>query len=542
MARHRARPGARQRLIPLALVLALAVLLVVAVARYRARESSVVTDRAAGACTRVVRVVTAASFAPVLQGLAPHLGQGSDCVSLRVEVADGRSAPARVAQTGADLWIPDDTSWAGIAGSVRLSEAASVGAGSVVATSPVYMVTDQGTANRLRTAGASWLALAHMVAGANARLVVRDPGEAGDGLVAMGAVAESVWLDRGMDTSALWLTQAKRATRTVSGRGSALPVAPGEVGLVPEYALSEAPPGMTLVPGSDHSVMLRYTWLPTAAAAGAPDRVAALERIRRELSSPEGVAALAGARLRGPDAAPLPGDGVSWAPALTAKPLDVLQEHHVEHVFATWYVQDRRTNVTVVVDVSGSMAAPAPGSSTPLIELVRQGCRTLGPLLPDNAELGLWEFGVKLDGSSDHRVLLPFGALDQKHRQGLADAVAALRVQNTGTGLYDTILAAYTAARNSYQAGTTNQVLVFTDGRNEDDPGSISAEQLAALLAAAKDPKRPVLLSIVAFGQRPEANVLTQALKPVDGYVDAINTSDEVAAVFIHVAAGGLHG
>jgi hypothetical protein len=237
----------------------------------------------------------------------------------------------------------------------------------------------------------------------------------------------------------------------------------------------------------------------------------------------------------------LPDGGPARAPALTAKPFDVLQEHHHEHVFATWYVQDRRTNVTVVVDVSGSMAAPAPGSGAPLIDLVRQGCASLGPLLPDNAKLGLWEFGTKLDGVSDHRVLLPFGALDPGRRQALNSAVGALQVLKTGTGLYDTILAAYIAAQAAYQPGITNQVLLFTDGRNEDDPGSLTAEQLAAQLAARVDKNRPVLLSIVAFGQRPETNVLTGALKPVGGYVDSITTAAEVAAVFIHVAAGGLH-
>jgi hypothetical protein len=187
------------------------------------------------------------------------------------------------------------------------------------------------------------------------------------------------------------------------------------------------------------------------------------------------------------------------------------------------------------------MASPAPGSGKPLIDLVRQGCQSLGPLLPDDAKLGLWEFGTKLDGTNDHRVLLPLGGLNQSHRKSLNGAVGALQVLKTGTGLYDTILSAYLAAQAAYQPGITNQVLLFTDGRNEDDPGGLTAEQLAAQLAAKADKNRPVLLSIVAFGQRPEANVLTQALKPVEGYVDPINTADEVAAVFIHVAAGGLH-
>jgi hypothetical protein len=65
--------------------------------------------------------------------------------------------------------------------------------------------------------------------------------------------------------------------------------------------------------------------------------------------------------------------------------------------------------------------------------------------------------------------------------------------------------------------------------------------QLAAALKKAGDPKRPILLSVVTFGTAAEAKTVEDAIKPVEGYVDALTTADEVAAVFIHVAAGGLH-
>jgi hypothetical protein len=86
-----------------------------------------------------------------------------------------------------------------------------------------------------------------------------------------------------------------------------------------------------------------------------------------------------------------------------------------------------------------------------------------------------------------------------------------------------------------------NQVLVFTDGRNESDETTISAAQLADGLKKAADPKRPVQLSVVTFGEEADAKVVEGALEPVEGYVDVLRDADEVAAVFIHVAAGGLH-
>jgi hypothetical protein len=85
-----------------------------------------------------------------------------------------------------------------------------------------------------------------------------------------------------------------------------------------------------------------------------------------------------------------------------------------------------------------------------------------------------------------------------------------------------------------------NQVLVFSDGDN-DDPGSITPAQLSARLAEAADPARPVQLSVAVFNKKATADAIRAMLKPIAGYVDAPATADDVAAIFIHVAAGGLH-
>ncbi|HZB49674.1 MAG TPA: hypothetical protein VE547_11335, partial [Mycobacteriales bacterium] len=216
--------------------------------------------------------------------------------------------------------------------------------------------------------------------------------------------------------------------------------------------------------------------------------------------------------------------------------------HHVDHVFASWYVQDRRSSLLLALDVSGSMAEVAPGSRARLIDLVRQGCLTVGKLLPDESALGLWEFGSELAPPNDFRPLLRTAALTPAHRAALAGAVGRLGPRPTGTGLYDTTLAAYRSAVASYRPDMANQVLVFTDGRNEDDPDSITAAQLAAGLKAAADPERPVQLTVVAYGSRPEVAVLKNVLEPVDGYLAKVSTAEEVAASFVHVAAAGLHG
>jgi hypothetical protein len=546
----------------------------------------------------VLRVVAATSFAPVLDTVAPGLSAAPDCIRLLLTRADGRAAAGVAAQAGADVWIPDDPSWPGLPGGPALARTAD--AGSVLATSPIYLVTDPATGARLAAAGRSWLGLARMVEARQARLVTREPGGSADGLIGMGAVAESVWTQRGMDASTLWLARAIGRTRTVSGSGAALPVRAGEVGLVPEYALptrpdparpgsaaptapgatGTAPAGATLAGAApaaspltvlacrDVTALLRWTWQPTTAGLAEPRRAAALDRLRAALTGSGAAAALRAAGLRDATAVPpggaTPGAGTPagaspavaqpagarsapsapvsvTAPEPLAKPLDVLGRHHVDHVLATWYPADRRTDALVVVDVSGSMGEDAPGTGTPLIDLVRDGVRSAARLLPDDARLGLWEFGTRLDGSRDHRPLLAEKPLTAAHRKALARRVGALRARATGTGLHDTILAAYARAVADYRPDVLNQVMVFTDGRNEHDPGGLSARRLAAKLRAVRDDTRPVQLSVVSFGDPAVAKPLERAVAPIDGYVDPLGTPDDVAAVFIHLAAGGLH-
>jgi hypothetical protein len=495
----------------------------------------------AQSCPTAVHVVTAASFAPVLAGVAPALADGADCVRLDVAVADGRTAADRVAEPGVDVWIPDDAGWASNPGPARLAEAPAAHAGTVVAESPFYLVTDEATAQRVT----GWLSLAEQVTGdgpAPVRLAVRDPAGSGDGMLGMGAFGEAVWVKDGMDASAEALAAALPRTRTVTGDAPALPEAPGEVGLVPEHGLlpvRERVAGSVVLAPGDHTAALRYSWLPTAAAAADPQRAAALDRVAAALTGPAADGPLAKAGLRRPGGGPPP--GAEGLPATTAPLFDVLGPHHVDHVLASWYAADRRSDLLVAVDVPGSMQARAPGSNRALIDLVRDGIGELASLLPDDSQLQLWRFGTRLDGDRDYEPVLRGTTLDGEGRAAVARAVGQLVPQDTGTGLHDTILAAYEAARDAARPDVPSHVVVFTDGRNEADRPTLTLEELGQRLAAAKDPHRPVELTVVAFGGQPEAKALADTLEPVDGYLDALDSADEVKAAFIHAAAGGIH-
>jgi hypothetical protein len=104
------------------------------------------------------------------------------------------------------------------------------------------------------------------------------------------------------------------------------------------------------------------------------------------------------------------------------------------------------------------------------------------------------------------------------------------------------VLAAYEAAHDSWRPEVRSQVLVFTDGVNEADEGSLTIDGLRDRLAAAADPRRPVSLAVVVYGPESLTEGLSAALEPVNGYVTSVGTAADVTNAFAHVAAGGLHG
>src|SRR4051812_6339203 len=136
-------------------------------------------------CPRVARVVAATSFAPVLRSLASELAKGDQCVRVDLVEADGRDAATVARVQDADVWIADDTAWEHLAPPGVLPPDGVHGAGTVVATSPIYMVTDATTASTLGLDGATWLGLATLLqqSRSDIRLVLKDPARSGDGMV-----------------------------------------------------------------------------------------------------------------------------------------------------------------------------------------------------------------------------------------------------------------------------------------------------------------------------------------------------------------------
>ena len=321
-----------------------------------------------------------------------------------------------------------------------------------------------------------------------------------------------------------------------------------EYGLLPVVGQVRAAGSVVLAP-RDHTAALRYSWQPTAAAAADPARAAALGRLSAALTGPAADEPLARAGLRRPGGGPPPGaDGL---PAVQAPLFDVLGPHHVDHVLASWYAADRRSDLLVAVDVSGSMGARAPGSDRALIDIVRDGVGELASLLPDDSQLTLWRFGTHLDGAAGLRA---GAARHDARRRGPRGRVAGGRAarpagDRDGPARHDPRRVRGGPRRRPPGRPEPRRRLHRRAQRGR----PAHAEPRSAPGAAGGGEgspwrgQRPVELTVVAFGgrpgapEKPEVAALAAALEPVGGYLDALQTANQVKAAFIHAAAGGIH-
>ncbi|MGQ0774325.1 MAG: substrate-binding and VWA domain-containing protein [Pseudonocardiales bacterium] len=173
------------------------------------------------------------------------------------------------------------------------------------------------------------------------------------------------------------------------------------------------------------------------------------------------------------------------------------------------------SRLLVVLDVSGSMAAPAPGGEgASKLDVALQVAVSGLALYPDDTEAGLWTFSTNLTPDADYRELVPVIRLGRNPdgttgRERLAQALGLIRpVPDGRTALYDTALAAVRSLRQGWSADSVNSVVLLTDGEN-DDPIGITLETLLTTLRAEHDPARPVLLLTIAYGASADVDALT---------------------------------
>jgi secreted protein with Ig-like and vWFA domain len=121
--------------------------------------------------------------------------------------------------------------------------------------------------------------------------------------------------------------------------------------------------------------------------------------------------------------------------------------------------------------------------------------------LDNSWAVGLWTFSTQLDGGNDWKQLVPIGPLSSQ-RQDLQAATAGIQPKpNGGTGLYNTVLAAYKNVQAGWDPGRVNSIVLMTDGKNEDAPG-LTLDGLVEELKKAADPARPIEVIAIGIGDQ----------------------------------------
>lgn len=478
---------------------------------------------------------------PVVVGVVPAMTSAMDLAAEALSDADAclafdvreMSAPAvAAALTGATtdapgLWVPDSPVW------LRQLEAAGISVEVVapaLASTPVTLVS--GPSVELP---GSWGA-----AMSSGRLLMRDPFATGAGaltLLAPQAERPETGLS-GEQTQALLVPVAQRYGAQAAA-GEVEDVALDELGaasteLIPateqEYlGARRANDVLTLVTPRTGAPLLTY---PLVATTDSEETVAVGVDLAAWFGTAEGGAALRSADLRVPDGTPMgEGVGAGAVPLLaSANPAAV------EGSLRTWRVLSVPSSVLAVFDASGSMDFAA-GDATRMELAVAAADTALG-VFPGHARIGMWAFSIDQGGpGQDWRELAPMRRLDQAvggrtHLEVLrAGLPQMLELTEGGTGLYDTTLAAYRRAVESYDPNYFNSVILLTDGAN-DDPGSISLEDLLEELAAAADPQKPVRIIGVGISGDADLPSLRTIAEATGGSAYLAENPEDILDVF----------
>lgn len=274
---------------------------------------------------------------------------------------------------------------------------------------------------------------------------------------------------------------------------------------------------------TDGMIVQNVPFIPVASGTD-PARAAAGQGFLDALLGESGRAALADAGLRAPDGSnqKLTAEA-GFATDLPSEPTRTMDPVAMASAIELFRSIHQLGTTLVVIDTSGSMEEEvADSGGRTRLEVAIAALKEAYTLAAQDSNLGLWQFSRLLEGDDDYRELVPIGPMNE-----MVDGAPRLNTliarseglkANGDTGLYDTALAAFRELTVAYTPGRPNQVVLVTDGKNEDQ-GSISLDDLIATLRQEFDPKRPVRLITIAYGDQAD----TQALQRISTVTGAKN-------------------
>lgn len=538
-----APPPARRLRLREPLVLWLAALLVVVVVAGASVAVLTALVRPSGCSPAVtVRVAAAPSVAEAI-GNVSRIVPVSGCYQIEVLSRDSAAMAEELANPPAtglpDVWIPESTFWLRRARSQGAYQAPT--AGTSIASSPVVLAVTQRGAARFGWPGrpVPWSGLLAPDA-RGGPVGVPDPASDPIGVSALIGI-KALSRTAPADVAALRRISPYAVSRA-SDLYQKLPVAGAGPGTLDAFITSEqqlaaynmAQPKTPLVASYPSRALptldYPYVVLPgssTAARTGAARFLAAL-------LSAAARPVLGGQGLRGPGGQVLSGalgDAGATGQAVPAVPLP--DESTLLDLLNTWTGVHLAAQLLGVVDISGSMADPLPGSTDSKLSGVIKGAADGLGLLLDSTQVSVWEFATNLDGNADYRIALPYTALGGGGRAAVYNALSRVAVKPNGdTALYNTVLAAYQTARRGWTPGRINLVLIATDGHNDDPAGGLNRPQLLDALRKLQDPRRPLPILFLGLSGGIDVGELQDIAGVTGGKVYVTNNPSGIRQIF----------
>ncbi|MFC4036275.1 substrate-binding domain-containing protein [Streptomyces polygonati] len=546
-----------------------------------------------GACrSGTVRIGAVASpdIAPAITRIADraraeHAMTDGRCLDVRVTARDAAQVAAQLDASGGSagsagaakvpdfaVWIPDDSIW--VSGLVASGQGSSVSPMGSVASSPVVVGALGAQADALGWPAKtySWAELTGAAARTGLRLGSPDPAHSATGMLALAMINASITRGAGGDSAAADAQSAGAAKllaqRTAPTAAQALATLPGSSApaalsdprrdqalMLSEQAAythnGGSGPALRLFYPKDGAATLDYPYTLVDEMQHDVDQARAATRFLGLLGQADAVRTLTEAGFRPPAggaaAATVRQAGGRAPQPVTASPVPPPSAADLQKLRLMWQITVQSARITTVVDVSGSMATPVPGSGRTRLDVTKASLRQALGQFTDRDEIGLWRFSTRLDGSRDYQKVVPTGRLGQQSggatvRDRLNAAFGALEpVPDGSTGLYDTALAVYRDATASYAAGEFNAVVILTDGANE-DPGSISLDALTTGLKALGDPARPVPLIAIAVGPDADKSACDTFARATGGAAYRVDDPAQIQAVLLKAVVAAATG
>lgn len=502
--------------------------LVAAAGWFAVQELGGDTEAVAADCeTTMVTVAVAPAMTDLVDDAVEALPDNGQCIELDVytaTVADVARAQGEVDEGEEDvlpdLWVPDSPAWQGV-----LTEADRTGKVLVasLATTPVAFASGRPDA-----APASWLE-----ALASPRLVMSDPKASGASALALltpfvegdvsAAQTEIVPVAQAFgDDLSSGVVGTLNIDNIKAGNDKLLPVTEQD------FMIAERGNSALEWVAPDTGVgLLSYPLIqPSAGGGGIAVSTGSLDvagrtgaRLAEWFTTDEGLAAIAAEKLRAPDGAPLPeGDGIS-----TEEQLPPVEKAQVDSVMKSWNSLTVPSSILALVETSDSMATPF--GDTTRIQLAVDASLTALEVFPDAVRLGLRSFSTnQASDGQDWRELAPLRRLDGVGGKGDAVHLDLVRQRANelpsrtggGSGLYDSILAAYQEANLLYNEYYENSVVVFSDGPNE-DASSITLAELKRELRRLYNPERPVKIILIGIADEVDLASLQEIAAAPEG-------------------------